>query len=166
MSIHWWKHEARSRVDHVTESLNSESSYNKSSVSTSFRESYLFHSLNLEACSSLIEWDRIDTVERWTDRFVRLRVNRSFISEREWWSNQISNVLFKNVVFSWVQLWDLWQEIVSNYSLFQTMTSWIEVSENIYQCANWSQKLEIFHDHEEIKQTLSEMSRIFCWIRL
>jgi hypothetical protein len=68
MSIHWWKHEARSRVDHVTESLNPESSYSRSSVSTSFRESYLFHSLNLEACSlHLIEWDRIDTVERWTD---------------------------------------------------------------------------------------------------
>jgi hypothetical protein len=25
LSIHWWKHEARSRVDHVIESLNSES---------------------------------------------------------------------------------------------------------------------------------------------
>jgi hypothetical protein len=99
-------------------------------------------------------------------RFVRLRVNRSFISKREWWFNQISNVFLKNVVLSWVQLWDLWQEIASNYSLFRTMTSWIAVSENIYQCANWSQKLEIFHDHEEIKQTLSEMSRIFCWIRL
>jgi hypothetical protein len=37
MSIHWWKHEARSRADHVTESLNSESSYSRSFVSTSFR---------------------------------------------------------------------------------------------------------------------------------
>jgi hypothetical protein len=32
------------------------------------KESYLFHSLNLEACSlHLIEWDRIDIVERWID---------------------------------------------------------------------------------------------------
>jgi hypothetical protein len=40
---------------------------NRSFVLTSSRKSYLFHSLNLEACSSLIEWDRTDIVERWID---------------------------------------------------------------------------------------------------
>jgi hypothetical protein len=35
---------------------------------TSFRKSYLFHSLNLEACSlHLIEWNRTHTVEKWID---------------------------------------------------------------------------------------------------
>jgi hypothetical protein len=68
LSIHWWKHEARSRADHVTEPLNPESDLIVDLPSpTSFRESYLFHPLNLGACSSLIEWDRIDTVERWID---------------------------------------------------------------------------------------------------
>jgi hypothetical protein len=39
----------------------------RSSVLTSSRKSYLFHSLNLGACSSLIEWNRIDIVEKWID---------------------------------------------------------------------------------------------------
>jgi hypothetical protein len=75
VSIHWWKHEARSRADHVTESLNSESPYSRYSVPTSFRESYLFHSLNLEACSlHLIEWNRTDTVERWIDMKISFHI--------------------------------------------------------------------------------------------
>jgi hypothetical protein len=78
LSIHWWKHEARSRADHVTELLNPESSYSRSPVSTSSRKSYLFHSLNLKACSlHLIEWDRIDTVERWIDTDQSLHLDRS-----------------------------------------------------------------------------------------
>jgi hypothetical protein len=45
---------------------------------TSFRKSYLFHSLNLEACSlHLIEWDRIDIVERWIDTDQSLHLDRS-----------------------------------------------------------------------------------------
>ncbi len=32
LSIHWWKHEARSRADHVTEPLDPESPYSRSSV--------------------------------------------------------------------------------------------------------------------------------------
>ncbi len=95
VSIHWWKHEARSRANHVTEFLNSESSYSRSSVSTSFRESYLFHSLNLEACSlHLIEWDRIDIVERWidTDQSQHLDTDQKTIRDNlrrtsfDWWS--------------------------------------------------------------------------------
>jgi hypothetical protein len=52
----------------IFELLNSESDLIVDlSFFTSFRKSYLFHSLNLGACSSLIEWNRTDTVERWTD---------------------------------------------------------------------------------------------------
>ncbi len=69
LSIHWGKHEARSRADHVTEPLDPESDLIVDlPSSTSFKKSYLFHSLNLGACSlHLIEWDRTHTVERWID---------------------------------------------------------------------------------------------------
>jgi hypothetical protein len=49
----------------------------------SFRKSYLFHSLNLGACSSLIEWDRIDIVERWidTDQSLHLDIDQKTIRQ-------------------------------------------------------------------------------------
>jgi hypothetical protein len=62
---------------------------------TSFRESYLFHSLNLGACSlHLIEWDRIDIVERWidTDQSLHLNTDQKTIRDNlrrtsfDWWS--------------------------------------------------------------------------------
>jgi hypothetical protein len=83
LSIHWWKHVTRSRVDHVIESLNFESSYSRSFVSINFKESYLFHSLNLEVCSSLIKWDRIDIVKKWidTDQSLHLDTNRKTIKQ-------------------------------------------------------------------------------------
>jgi hypothetical protein len=84
MSIHWWKHEARSRADHVTGPLDPESPYSRSSVPTSFRESYLFHPLNLGACSlHLIEWDRTDIVERWidTDQSLHLDTDQKTIRQ-------------------------------------------------------------------------------------
>ncbi len=40
--------------------------------------------------------------------FVWLRISESFISKREWWFNQISNVFLENFVFSWMQLWNIW----------------------------------------------------------
>ncbi len=61
---------------------------------TSFRKSYLFHPLNLEACSlHLIEWDRIDIVERWidTDQSLHLDTDQKTIRDNlrrtnfDWW---------------------------------------------------------------------------------
>jgi hypothetical protein len=61
----------------------------------SFRKSYLFHPLNLEACSlHLIEWDRTDTVERWTDtdQSLHLDTDQKTIRDNlrrtsfDWWS--------------------------------------------------------------------------------
>jgi hypothetical protein len=62
---------------------------------TSFRKSYLFHSLNLGACSlHLIEWDRIDIVERWidTDQSLHLDTDQETVRDNlrrtgfDWWS--------------------------------------------------------------------------------
>jgi hypothetical protein len=60
LSIHWWKHEARSRADHVTEPLDPESNLIVDlSSSTSFKKSYHFQftTIVLRACSLLIDWD-------------------------------------------------------------------------------------------------------------
>jgi hypothetical protein len=60
MFIHWWKHEARSRADHVTEFLNPESDLIVDlSFSTSFRKSYHFQftTIVLRACSLLVDWN-------------------------------------------------------------------------------------------------------------
>jgi hypothetical protein len=65
-------------------------------------------------------------------KLVRLRVNRDFISKREWWSYQINNLFFEDVIFRWVQLWDLRQRIVSNYSLFWAVTNRVTINEKIY----------------------------------
>jgi hypothetical protein len=125
LSIHWWKHEARSRVDHVTESLNSESFYSRSFVSISFKESYLFHSFNLEACSSLIEWDRIDIVERWIDTNQSLHLDTdqktikqfaknelwlmiySFESHRSFLFVMKSEIIFRNFSYIWLRFLSL-----------------------------------------------------------
>jgi hypothetical protein len=40
-------------------------------------------------------------------KFIWLRLNRSFISKKEWWSYQINNLFLEDVVFNQMQLWDL-----------------------------------------------------------
>jgi hypothetical protein len=57
---------------------------NRSFVLTGYRKSYLFHSLNLEACSlHLIEWNRTHIVERWinTDQFLHLDTDQKTIRD-------------------------------------------------------------------------------------
>ncbi len=65
-------------------------------------------------------------------RLVRLRVNRNFISKREWWSHQINNLFFQNVIFRWMQLWDLRQRIINNYSMLWAVTNKTTISRKIY----------------------------------
>ncbi len=67
----------------TTHWMLNETLINKSFVLTSFRKSYLFHSLNLEACSSLIEWNRIDIVEKWidTDQSLHLDTDQKTIKQ-------------------------------------------------------------------------------------
>jgi hypothetical protein len=65
-------------------------------------------------------------------RLVRLRVSRSLISKREWWSDQINNLFFEDAVLSSVQLRNLWQRVVNDYSLFRTITCRATINEIIY----------------------------------
>jgi hypothetical protein len=87
MSIYWWKHEARSRADHVTESLNPESDLIVNlPFSTSFRKSYHFQLITivLRACSLLVDWDpyHLRSKDESTDN-ERLNERKRDISESD-----------------------------------------------------------------------------------
>jgi hypothetical protein len=138
---HWWKHEAQSRVDHVTESWIRPLLVDLSSL-TSFRRSYLFHSLNLGACPlHLIEWDRTHTVERWIDSvdvtslWIRWRVDNEnkcfqfwrnenlFATRKNRWLMTIDCFLLQKNDLRWAKLWNKRSKNVHHRKNLQEVTT-------------------------------------------
>jgi hypothetical protein len=110
--------------DHVLiTSLNPESdSHNRSFVLRLVRKSYLFHSLNLEACSlHLIEWDRTHIVERWIDISVYLFQRLQMLVVNEILFFRSEDIKRREKIF----IWHKWFTLLQFWITHLIFISWL-----------------------------------------